>query len=292
MRVSSNFTTRRLYVPGLVLGLIAASLLPSGWAIYTHPLANAATVFLYPAVWVNTLGARLRGQPQNLAHTNLETLGEEHLKLEGLLLQKDAEIRRLKEENAHLAGLRRSIGGSYKYIQARVIGRSIDSAAVTLKIDVGSRHGLRLGMVVVEGPNLVGRIVQVFHSSAVVQPITAPGSSVKVAMDTPDIRDEPLRILLLQSAGQDKLESDEVEAATPIKIGDLARLADDNRFNPWPQVAQFMIVGEVVAVEQDPDHALWQRVQVRPRKPLFHLTEVTVLAPDEEPPPATQGDQP
>lgn len=283
MRLSSNLTLHRLLLPGLLAGLLVTSLLPARWAFYSRPLGNAALVLLYPAVWVNGIGSRLRGRPVNVLDGNIETLSNELLKMDGLLRQKDEEIRRLRLENAHLAGLRRAFGESYQYIQTRVIGSGMDPSAPTLIIDTGSRHGLRLGMVVVDGPDLVGRIVQVQHNSAVVHPITAPNSSVKVALDSPAVDDDAQRILLLQSGGQDLFISDKVDANLAVKVGDFARLADDNRFNPWPQVAQFMVVGEVTAVSPDPDNPLWQRVQVRPRKPLYHTSQLTVIAPADAP---------
>ncbi len=271
---ASNLTSRRLAVPALIAALVAGSLLPARAVFFGPWLHNAAMVLLWPSRWLNAWGSSWYDKPSVPVDKTLEGLRDELLTMEGLVRRQEAEVRRLREENAQLSGLRRFVGESYRLIPARVLGRSSDPAANTLLIDRGSRHGVSVGQIAVDGPSLLGRVVAVQHSSAAIEPLTAPGNLYRAV-----VGNEKERFVLLRSAGPDLLIADNIEQSFGVKQGDYVRLADDRRLTSWPTVAQYLILGRVEAVENDPNNPLWKRIIVRPLQSLDHLGRMTLVAP-------------
>lgn len=74
--------------------------------------------------------------------------------------------------------------GDIPRVGARVIASTSSNFERTISIDKGSSHGLAVGMPVVTGAGLVGRIVEVSDSRSTVLLVTDPSSAVGVRVAT------------------------------------------------------------------------------------------------------------
>lgn len=97
--------------------------------------------------------------------------------LEGQATQGEANRKELADA-LHLLGV--SFVGDTPTVAARVIGAPVSNFEQTIELDIGRDDGVDVDMAVVSGDGLVGRIVQVSKSRAMVRLITDPASSVGV----------------------------------------------------------------------------------------------------------------
>lgn len=276
---------RHLLRPAVIGGALLLSILPARWSGYGPWLSNVVEVALGP------VSRPLRAASSRLRHSNTANILGERAQLSDELRERDTmilslqrRVRELETVNAELQGLRSRLGDAWVYRRASVVGRSGDAAAGTLNIDVGVRDGLRPGCVVVSRANLVGRVVQVAPSSAVVRPLTSPGSLIEVVFTPPVLPTGGAlpptdQQALLKAAGPDRLVADDVDRRVKISVGDYARLSDAGGPESWPAPAQGMIVGVVTSVKPNEDDPLRQRVEVRPLISPRFITAITVIEP-------------
>lgn len=273
-------TSRRVILPLVIAILLALSLMPARYALYGPPLHNAAMVVLGVLTNpLNALGARLHEKKPEVAHEQtFEQYQRRVLEMEGEIDQLKAEVTRLREENEQLSGFRGRFGEHrYRFIAAHVTARSPDPAAETFTIDRGTVHGLEVGAIVVDGPHLLGRVVQVQRATAAVEPLAAKGRTLKVALGS-----APERAVFFKSDGSGLLIAANADRRLQVSPGDPARLADDFGLNPWPEAAKFMLIGRVERAEPDLKNPLWQRIEVRPLRSLLNQNDVTVVVPTAE----------
>ncbi|HET7928335.1 MAG TPA: rod shape-determining protein MreC [Actinomycetota bacterium] len=102
--------------------------------------------------------------------------------LETQLAEGRADQARLAELEA-LFGLQESLGNRIETTAAQVIANGVSNFEWTITIDKGSSVGISVGMPVVSSAGLVGHVVRVGTSSAVVQLIIDPDSSVAGRLD-------------------------------------------------------------------------------------------------------------
>ena len=266
--------------PLAVVTLLALSLIPARYAVYGPPLHNAVMVPLgLLSNPLNALGSRFHEKGQVQGEQTIDQYQRRVLEMEGEIDRLKAELSRLREENEQLSGFRGRFGEhKYRFIAARVMARSPDPAAETFQIDKGGKHGLEVGAIVVDGPHLLGRVVQVQAGTAVVEPLTVRGRVLKVVLSG-----SPGRAVLFKSDPSGLLVATNADRKLAISVGDQARLADDFGVNPWPEAARYMLIGQVERVEPDLNNPLWQRVEVRPLRTLLNQNEVTVMVPGAEP---------
>ncbi len=67
---------------------------------------------------------------------------------------------------------------SYEYVTAEVIGDSPSNYQQVVEISVGSNRGIQIGMPVIDGAGLVGKITQVFPTRSIVLLVTDPSYAV------------------------------------------------------------------------------------------------------------------
>lgn len=99
--------------------------------------------------------------------------------LEGNQAQAEDVLRQM-EEIEELDDLARWT--SLPSVVARVTGGSLSNFQHTVELDKGSEHGLAVGMPVVTGAGLVGRLVQVSGTRSVLQLVSDPGWSFGVRL--------------------------------------------------------------------------------------------------------------
>jgi rod shape-determining protein MreC len=91
-------------------------------------------------------------------------------------------------------------------VSARVVGAPVSNVEQTVQLDRGRDHGIAVDMPVATGAGLVGRVVEVSGSRAVVRLVTDPASAVGVRLSaTGDLgvaegqgRGRPLRLGLVE----------------------------------------------------------------------------------------------
>ena len=266
----------------IALACIVLSLLPGRWHFYAPPAAgfvNLVTVVVrHP---VHYLGSALRHQvkmPKTI--DDVARLNEELRYQSNRILYLERRVVELERELAALQKLRVELGDqAVDFVRADVTGRSLDPAAPTLHLNRGAEHGLKPGMAVIDGANLIGRTVQVAPRNAVLRPITTPDTLLNAVITPPRLPREGLPPERRQISQFEAVDADHfaarVNSRLPVETGDLVRLQDEQ----WPEAAQGMILGEVVEVESLAEKMLLKRIIARPLISIPYLRGVTVLVP-------------
>jgi rod shape-determining protein MreC len=210
------------------------------------------------------------------AHEENRRLQAENQKLQMQLQRQDEAIR----ESARLRDyLNLSESGAGTMVAARVIGRDPSRSFQTVTIDKGQVHGIQLNDSVITPEGVVGRIISVGRSSALVQLITDTQSAVAAVL-----RESRIQALFKGTGGRD-LELDYIDDDSGIRVNDEVLTSGFDQVHP-----KGLPLGIVKSV--NPGGELFKLVLVQPAADLSRLEEVLVItdpAPDyeESPSPAT-----
>lgn len=181
-----------------------------------------------------------------------------------------------------------------RQIAAPVIGRFTESSSSALQVRAGAGRGVvENAVAVVDGLQLLGRVERVASAWCVVRPINDRSSGGLMALimtgESLDAgipcRLEPIGGGLLRGPATWVFEPAR-QGPVEIAPGMVVRLRDET----WPRSAQFLIVGEVVAVEPAPDEPTRTLVTVAPTVPLQRVSEVVLRVPID--PAGAEGDGP
>ncbi len=266
----------RLHVRITVTGftLVLAGLLVA--AVVTgriRSLAEMTRQITMPSVtWVSRQGIALRERfdlPPDVAQ-----LQAENTRLREELERLRAEQIRFTEiemENQRLRALLR-FAEEHPYYDVRgasvvgqVIGRDPALPIDRLILNIGEAQGIRPGMPVVSDVGLVGRVVQVYRTTSVVLPITAPESAVnaivQASRQTGIVRGQGGPILIMEYLPLD----------AEVAVGDLILTSGLGGVFP-PK----LLIGQVVAVERH-DYDMFQRAEIRPTVNFQQLEQVLIL---------------
>lgn len=213
-----------------------------------------------------------------VTHTNLENvltslwrLGEDptaelekrNAYLENLLVNYE----RLESENKVLREqLALSLRREREYVLAQVIGENPDNFSRTLLLDVGSNEGLVVGMPVVKGEILVGKISAVQKYTSSLQLISDPKSVVQVYL-----QESGAKGLLQGSLGLKKLSLSQVDKDAVVSQGEhvLSVGVDLNGVKD-------LLVG-TISDQQTEDKATYQTLGVEPGLDLNTLDYLFVI---------------
>ncbi len=146
-----------------------------------------------------------------------------------------------------------------------VIGRDPSVVVERLLLNVGEEAGIRPGMPVVTDTGLVGQIAQVYKTTSVVLPITAPESAVNAVVQSSRLTG------VVRGQHTDTLVMDYIPLDTPVEVGDLVLTSGLGSVFP-PR----LVIGQVVAVERR-DYDVFQRAFIRPTVDFRRLEQVLVL---------------
>jgi len=105
--------------------------------------------------------------------------------------------------------------GDIPVVRARVVGGPASNFSHTIEIDKGSNAGFKVGMPVVDGAGLVGRVVQVTSDRTIVQLLTDPEFAVGVRL----LSDGTLGTALGRGEGEDLIVDTSLEASAKVKAG-------------------------------------------------------------------------
>jgi rod shape-determining protein MreC len=190
--------------------------------------------------------------------------------LEGQALQGEAGRRELQEA---LGLLGVEFVGDIPSVAARVVGAPVSNFEQTIELDRGRNDGIEVDMPVVSGDGLVGRVVDVSRTRAMVQLITDPGSSVGVRFTKSN------EIGIAEGEGAErKLSVGFVELGVELQRRELAVTSGLND-SVFPAGIP---VGRVDSATSN-EGELQQNVTMKPVADLEHLRFVKVLLrrPDE-----------
>lgn len=152
-------------------------------------------------------------------------------------------------------------------VDARVVSTSPSNFAFTVEIDKGTTSGVAIGMPVVTGAGLVGRVTEASRNRSVVQLLTDKKFSVGIRIgETGDVG------VANGTGSLSRLTVDLVDPTTEVPDGEILVTSglQQSQFPPgYP-------VGRVVEREVRPN-ALQQEVTIEPVVDLERLTFLTVL---------------
>jgi cell shape-determining protein MreC len=205
------------------------------------------------------------------------------------LLQAKAYASNLEQEIAELRRISQSFGqiqaildlGNIRAVGGNVIAFNGRSENPILTIDIGSNDGVREGLAVVWGADLVGKVASAAPSTSDVQLVTAADTRLQVQLARPAGQElsSPMPAYIQLADDGRSFVTDEFPLDAPVEVGDLAHLADDS----WQFRARGFIVGRVVQAGPHPDRPLLnKRVVIRPQRSLASVRYVAVLVPVEK----------
>lgn len=274
-----------------VIALFVLGLLPLRWLGWTSAFADLAqTVFLPVSDPISRTSHYLR--PARRGE------GISHADADRLLAERDLAlliVEQLRDDNARLRKLNADLQSGLdlnptlfvRSLAAPVVGRASDPTSPLLTVRAGSHHGVAewSTVAVVDGVQLVGRVVRVGWATCQVRPITHPASGGLdgVVMVRPDLQ----LVCRLSPVGENKLRGP-VEFAEPapgedppeIEVGMVVRLRDET----WPMSARMLEIGRVVSVDRNPAQPLRRIIVVEPRASLDRVSQLVLripLAPSE-----------
>jgi len=149
-------------------------------------------------------------------------------------------------------------------VAAEVIGANPASATRTILIDRGRDVGLRVNMAVLTPEGVVGKIVEVFDSTAQVLLVSDRKSGVGVELADTQVKG------VLKGTGSSLCRLEYIPHEETVAVG--ARLLTSGQDQLFPKG---LPVGEVVSVRPG---EFFQEIVVQPAAPLSRLEQVLVLA--------------
>jgi len=149
-------------------------------------------------------------------------------------------------------------------VAARVIGRDPGRSSQTLTIDKGTNDGVKINASVIRPEGVVGRVIGVGRTSAIVQLITDPQSAVGGLL-----KDTRIQAVFKGTSGSE-LELDYIDDDGTIKVGDELVTSGLDQIHP-----KGLPLAIVTAV--DARGELFKLVHARPTVNMLRLEEVLIL---------------
>lgn len=207
-----------------------------------------ASVAIQPLWWLAGLPSRLGESMRDDAATRAH-LSEENRRLRNTLLVMDARQARLQveaEENARLRGLLGAAERGGLDVQlAPILDVDLDPTRQRLLLNAGSRNGVLRGQSVIDAGGLVGQIIEVTPTTAVVLLLTDPDHAVPVAVARTGVR-----LVAYGTGNSGELELRNVPLSSDVRTGDVIITSGlGGRFPPgFP-------VGTITALQPDDNRA-------------------------------------
>ncbi|MCS6845080.1 MAG: rod shape-determining protein MreC [Caldilineales bacterium] len=266
--------SRRARARWLALALLVAvaALVLSNSAV-ARPVRSATARLTLPLqASLSRLGNNLRTIFSTV--DDLATLRQRNAELEALVASLTIENLRLSEVEAENERLRALLNfanttpsNSYRggQVVGRVVSREPGNLVEAVLIDLGERHGIRVGMPVVTERGLVGRVSEVYNTTSRVLLITDSDSMVNAMLQSSRMRGV-LRGRANQPPVLDYLPPDQ-----PVAVGDIVLTSGEAGNFPAG-----IPIGQVVSVEQN-DVEMFQRAVVRTTVDFNSLENVLVV---------------
>ena len=159
-------------------------------------------------------------------------------------------------------------------VAAQVIGTSGSDLSRVLTIDKGSRDGLKPDMAVITQDGIVGKLRDVFPTTAQVLEINDQSSGAGVILASTRIR------AILRGTATGRVQIGNLSADSRIKPGEQVLTSGGDQVYP-----RGLPVGTIESIAPDPDRQLYTAIVVRPAVNLDRVEEVLVIT-------STQSDLP
>jgi rod shape-determining protein MreC len=183
------------------------------------------------------------------------------MRIEEAAIAEDAlEGRRLQA----MLGFRESYVGST--VAAQVIGASGSEQSHVLTIDKGSRDGLKPDMAVITRDGIVGKLRDVFPSTAQVLEINDQSSGAGVVLASTRIR------AILRGTASGQVQISNLTADSRIKPGEQVLTSGGDQIYP-----RGLPVGTIESIAPDPDHQPYSAIRVKLAVDLDRVEEVLVI---------------
>jgi rod shape-determining protein MreC len=206
-----------------------------------------------------------------------DNIVRQNLRKEREVLRLQAELALEREKTRELGSLhyqlQQAAARSFNVVAARVIAREPDILYQTLLINLGRKHGVRRGMAVAHGENLVGRITELGGKWSRVRLIVDVRSSVPVAARGGGVSG------IVVGSGPGQLKMTLIRHTAAVSIGDvvmttyLRPVLDQEA--PLPPG---LVVGKVASISHDED-GLYQSAILESAVNFSNLREVLVVKP-------------
>ncbi|GAA4855015.1 rod shape-determining protein MreC [Luteimonas vadosa] len=178
-----------------------------------------ASVAIQPLWWLAGLPSRLGESVRDDAATRAR-LSEENRRLRNALLRMDAERTRLQvqaEENARLRGLLGAARRGGLDVQlAPILDVDLDPTRQRLLLDAGSGNGVHRGQSVIDAGGLVGQVIEVTPTTAVVLLLTDPDHAIPVAVARTGVR-----LVAYGTGSSGLLELRNVPLSSDVRVDDV-----------------------------------------------------------------------
>ena len=218
----------------------------------------------------------IAGWPGRIAETlyddagTLSQLTEENERLRNELLVNSARIARLQTLAADNARLRELLGaaqrGNLDVQLAPILDIDLDPTRQRLVLDSGSNDGVRIGQSVIDAGGVVGQIIAVKPTHAIVLLLTDPSHAVPVAVARSGVR-----LVAYGDGRTDVLRLPSIPLSSDIKVGD--KLVTSGLGGRFP--AGFP-VGTIISLRPD-DSRAFLLGEVRPAAQLDRGRDVLLL---------------
>lgn len=230
---------------------------------------------------------RLAGLPGNgiraltIAFADRKLLTEQNQRLREDLLLANARLNRMAsvaEQNERLKGLLDTQHSLDLNVQlARVVGVDLGTYQQRLVVNLGARDGVHIGQPVIDAHGVMGQVVQVLPTTAVVMLVTDPSHAIPVVDER-----SGLRTVAYGARDGDGIVLPNIPLAADVRVGDrLLTSGLGGRFPPgFP-------VGSIVGVGLG-DSGMFRMAEVRPAADVDRSDDVLLLHDQAEPdgPPA------
>ena len=291
--MSSSLISRRRVFSLLVVLLLISSMLPSGrsrslWSPFAHFFALASKPIAAPIAWAS--GAAHRAMATDWGRDGEIATRRQRDHLLQYSRELEQELAATKEQFKELKQVRTMLADTTIELQhARVLNGLRDTQGPTIMIDAGHDKGLEPGMIVANGYNLVGRLVNVGATTSVVQLITAPQTHLN-SIIAPPADGPPPRTLVASVEVAPKLFEGAVvfttvvPTAEVVEEGDFCHISDET----WPKESRGFVIGRVMKINKadDKDNPLLRKkLIIQPMRSLPHLDTVVVAVPTTTPSP-------
>ena len=165
-------------------------------------------------------------------------------------------------------------------VAAQIIGASGSDQSRVLTIDKGSRSGLKPDMAVITQDGIVGKLRDVFPSTAQVLEINDQSSGAGVILESTRIR------AILRGTLTGRVQIGNLTADSRIKPGEHVLTSGGDQVYP-----RGLPVGTIESIAPDPDHQPYTAIVVHPAVDLNRVEEVLVITGTQPNlPPAAQQD--
>lgn len=203
-------------------------------------------------------------------YVDLHDVREQNRKLQAEVDRLRMEQAKLKEDAEQAHRLQHLLGFKEKFIgttlAAQVIGSSGSEQSRVIYIDKGSHDGLKGDMAVITPDGIVGKVKEVYARSSQVLVINDRDSGAGVILEKTRLQGD------LHGSSQGETMVKNVMSDEKVDIGEKVITSGGDRIYP-----KGLPVGNVTAVNSDPEKPLFLSIAVKPAANLGRLEEVLVI---------------